>query len=101
MSSLPFSPAVPAGAAAHHAERARPSPRRLSAASLLAISWLAPALLVLIWELAARAGQVSPQVLPAPSKIAATAWSLIQQGRLISDLFTSLLHILGVVSGDD
>lgn len=92
MSSLPFSPAVPAGAAAHHAERARPSPRRLSAASLLAISWLAPAVLVLIWELAARAGQVSPQVLPAPSKIAATAWSLIQQGRLISDLFTSLLR---------
>ncbi|MEG0003191.1 MAG: ABC transporter permease subunit [Comamonas sp.] len=92
MSSLPFSPAVPAGAAAHHAERARPSPRRLSAAALLAISWLAPALLVLIWELAARAGQVSPQVLPAPSKIAATAWDLIQQGRLISDLFTSLLR---------
>lgn len=92
MSSLPFSPAVPAGAAAHHAERARPSPRRLSAAALLAISWLAPALLVLIWELAARAGQVSPQVLPAPSKIAATAWGLIQQGRLINDLFTSLLR---------
>ncbi len=31
-------------------------------------------------------------MLPAPSKIANTAWDLIQQGRLISDLFTSLLR---------
>lgn len=92
MSSIPFSPAAPAGTSVHSARRARPAPRRLSPGALVAISWLAPVLLALIWELAARAGQVSPQVLPAPSKIAATAWDLIQQGRLISDLLTSLLR---------
>lgn len=92
MSSLPFSATVPAGATVHSTQRARLAPRRLGPGALAAISWLAPVLLVLVWELAARAGQVSPQVLPAPSKIANTAWDLIQQGRLISDLFTSLLR---------
>ncbi|MBV8620067.1 MAG: ABC transporter permease subunit [Curvibacter sp.] len=51
-----------------------------------------PVLLLLIWEAAARLGGLSPQVLPAPSKVALTAWKLILQGRLLSDLGASLLR---------
>jgi len=59
---------------------------------LALLSWAVPLLLVLVWELAARAGWLSPQVLPAPSKVAQTAWALIGQGRLLSDLGASLLR---------
>lgn len=61
-------------------------------AGLALLSWAVPLLLVLVWELAARAGWLSPQVLPAPSKVAQTAWGLIGQGRLLSDLGASLLR---------
>ena len=73
-------------------QAAYPGRRRLGPRALLAVSWLAPLVLVLLWEIFARAGSLSPQVLPAPSKVAATAWQLIQQGRLISDMATSLLR---------
>ena len=49
-------------------------------------------MVVVVWEVLARAGFLSPQVLPAPSKVAATAWQLIQEGRLVSDLATSLVR---------
>jgi sulfonate transport system permease protein len=75
-------------------------PLVLSARSYILLSWLAPVLLVLAWELFARLGALSPQVLPAPSKVLATAWNLIQQGRLISDLGASLLRaIAGFIIG--
>jgi len=51
-----------------------------------------PALVLAVWEILARAGLLSPQVLPAPSKVGATAWGLIGQGRLLSDMGTSLLR---------
>ncbi|MGF6528712.1 sulfonate transport system permease protein [Variovorax sp. PvP013] len=70
----------------------RPARRALSPRRLLLISWLVPALLVAAWELAARAGHLSIHVLPAPSKVVATAWRLIQDGRLIGDMATSLLR---------
>jgi sulfonate transport system permease protein len=60
--------------------------------NLLLLSWLVPAGVLIVWELAARAGYLSPQVLPAPSKVAATAWKLILEGRLISDMGASLLR---------
>jgi len=61
-------------------------------AALRLLSWAVPVLLLLIWEAAARLGGLSPQVLPAPSKVALTAWKLILQGRLLSDLGASLLR---------
>jgi sulfonate transport system permease protein len=60
--------------------------------SLILISWLAPAVLVIIWECLARAGWISPQVLPAPSKVVATAMKLATTGSLLSDLGVSLLR---------
>ncbi len=80
-------------AAASAAERpARRVPRVPSARSLFLISWAAPLALLLLWEAFARAGVLSPQVLPAPSKVLQTALKLIGQGRLLSDLGASLLR---------
>ncbi|MBP0597597.1 ABC transporter permease subunit [Herbaspirillum sp. LeCh32-8] len=85
--SAPVSPAAPAAAPEKSAVRAGPGPR-----ALFLISWLAPLALLLAWEAFARAGVLSPQVLPAPSKVFVTAWNLIGQGRLLSDLGASLLR---------
>ena len=59
---------------------------------LLLLSWLAPAALVIVWELLARAGWLSPQVLPAPSKVIATAVKLATKDTLLNDLGVSLLR---------
>ncbi|ANB77411.1 ABC transporter permease [Paraburkholderia phytofirmans OLGA172] len=63
------------------------SPRRLNI-----ISWSVPLVLLLIWEFFARIGLLSPQVLPAPTKIFHTAITLIAHGRLLSDMAVSLLR---------
>lgn len=59
---------------------------------LLLLSWLAPTALVIVWEILARAGWISPQVLPAPSKVVATAIKLATSGSLLNDLGVSLLR---------
>jgi len=90
--------AVPAPAVAA-ALAARPR-RVLGERGYVVLSWIAPVLLLLVWECCARLGKLSPQVLPAPSKVLLTAWDLIQQGRLLSDLGASLLRaIAGFVIG--
>ena len=65
---------------------------RLGRRGLQALSWLAPVALVVVWELLARAGWLSPQVLPAPSKIVRTAIKLATAGSLLNDLGVSLLR---------
>ncbi|WP_315705786.1 MULTISPECIES: ABC transporter permease subunit [unclassified Bradyrhizobium] len=66
--------------------------RALSPQALQALSWLAPVLLIVIWEAAAQGGYLSPQVLPAPSKVVRTAFKLTTQGTLLNDLGVSLLR---------
>ncbi|HTR10629.1 MAG TPA: ABC transporter permease subunit [Paraburkholderia sp.] len=56
------------------------------------LSWAIPALIVVLWELAARAGWITAQVLPAPSSVASTAWSLAVSGDLFVHLSVSLLR---------
>ncbi len=85
-------PAAGADSASAAPETTPHSPRVLSARSLFFISWTAPLVLLLAWEALARAGVLSPQVLPAPSKVLQTALNLIAQGRLLSDLGASLLR---------
>jgi sulfonate transport system permease protein len=60
------------------------------ARSLGPLSWLAPLLLLSVWELSARFGGLSPHILPAPSKIVLTAAKLIGNGSLVDDLGISL-----------
>jgi sulfonate transport system permease protein len=90
--NLPLPTAPAAAVPATKPPSPRRAPRLLSRHQLLLISWLVPTLMLVVWELAARAGYLSIHVLPAPSKVAATAWGLIQEGRLISDMGTSLLR---------
>ncbi|TBN51885.1 ABC transporter permease subunit [Hansschlegelia quercus] len=59
---------------------------------MLALSWVAPVLLLLVWEALCRSGYVAPQILPAPSKVALTAWKLASTGSLFHDLGVSLLR---------
>ncbi|WP_244549158.1 ABC transporter permease subunit [Bradyrhizobium canariense] len=59
-----------------------------------ALSWLAPIALVIAWELLAQAGWLSPQVLPAPSKVVKTAIKLAATGSLLNDFGVSLLRAI-------
>jgi sulfonate transport system permease protein len=73
-------------------DRSLASASRLGARSLQLLSWLAPVLLVIVWEWLAQAGWLSPQVLPAPSKVMRTAFKLATTGTLLNDLGVSLLR---------
>lgn len=68
------------------------SRRAISPVVLQGLSWLAPVLLVVIWEVLAQRGALSPQVLPAPSRIVLTAFKLATRGTLLNDLGVSLLR---------
>ncbi|VIO70852.1 Putative aliphatic sulfonates transport permease protein SsuC [Bradyrhizobium ivorense] len=67
-------------------------PFEIGRRGLQLLSWLAPVVLVIVWELLAQAGWLSPQVLPAPSKVVRTAFKLISTGSLLNDLGVSLLR---------
>jgi sulfonate transport system permease protein len=78
----------------HGISSSSPQKRTLTIGSrgLQALSWLAPVALVVIWELTAQAGWLSPQVLPAPSKVIKTAIRLATAESLLNDLGISLLR---------
>ncbi|WP_210255213.1 ABC transporter permease subunit [Ancylobacter pratisalsi] len=70
-----------------------PSPGfRLGQNGLVALSWLVPVLLLVTWEVLARLGWIEPHLLPAPSKVALTAYKLTVSGTLLHDLAVSLLR---------
>lgn len=58
----------------------------------LALSWLAPAAVILVWEALARSGWIPPHVMPAPSAVVATGIRLALSGALLHDLGISLLR---------
>jgi sulfonate transport system permease protein len=68
----------------------RVSTRRPDRLALL--SWCVPLLVLIVWESAARLGEVPPHLLPAPSKVGRTAIKLIADGSLLQDLGISLLR---------
>ena len=80
------------GVASQSSDKPLASPNRLGARGLQLLSWLAPVLLVIVWESLAQAGWLSPQVLPAPSKVIRTAYKLATTGTLLNDLGVSLLR---------
>lgn len=72
-----------------------PAPRaNLTTQELTLISWLIPIGLVVAWETAARLGYLSPQILPAPSRVVASAYKLATAGTLLRDLGASLLRAM-------
>ncbi|TGE01288.1 ABC transporter permease subunit [Methylobacterium nonmethylotrophicum] len=74
--------------AAPHAARSRPWSER----ELVVLSWLAPLAFALAWEAFCRFGGVNRQVVPAPSAVLATAWTLAADGSLFVHLGYSLLR---------
>ncbi|MFM0204104.1 ABC transporter permease subunit [Paraburkholderia fungorum] len=56
------------------------------------LSWIVPAMLLVLWQVASRVGLITPQVLPAPSSVAATALDLARNGDLFVHLGVSLLR---------
>ncbi|MFG1673666.1 ABC transporter permease [Micromonospora sp. NPDC049282] len=79
----------------------RPAPRRPRAAT--ARRWrrlVSPLALVLAWEVAARAGLLPAEKLPAPSTVLATGWRLAADGTLGVHLRDSLTRAaLGLLVG--
>jgi sulfonate transport system permease protein len=84
---------------------ARRKPGRLSLAEPVAFGpLLGPFLLLLAWSTGSAAGLIDSRVLSAPWTTAATAWSLVLDGRLGADLAISALRAAegfswGVVAG--
>jgi sulfonate transport system permease protein len=66
------------------------TPFAFSRRGLQLLSWLAPVILLVVWEVLAQAGWLSPYVLPAPSKVVRTALKLATTGTLLNDLGVSL-----------
>ncbi len=54
-----------------------------------ATGWLLPALILAGWEVAARVGLISANVLPAPSAVAEAFWRLLLSGELIANIGVS------------
>lgn len=71
---------------------ARSTRPALGERQLQSLSWVTPVGILLMWEVASRAGLIAPQVLPAPSSVAQTAWDLIASGDLGLHLGASLLR---------
>ena len=68
----------------------RKAPFEFSRRGLQLLSWLAPVVLLIVWEVLAQAGWLTPQILPAPSKVIKTAFKLATAGSLLNDLGVSL-----------
>ncbi|ESZ50800.1 ABC transporter permease subunit [Mesorhizobium sp. RSR565B] len=58
------------------------------------IGWLLPALVIIGWEAASRAGVMPANVLPAPSAVAEAFWRLTLSGELIQNISVSTLRAL-------
>src|ERR1700743_2136097 len=69
-----------------------PGTRTSKSAAYRWLSWTIPAIVVLLWEAAARFGLIAPQVLPAPSRVFETAVTLARNGDLFVHLGVSLLR---------
>jgi sulfonate transport system permease protein len=54
-----------------------------------AAPWIAPLVILLAWEIAARSGLLSTRVLPEPLAVVKAAWSLIQSGEMWADVKVS------------
>jgi sulfonate transport system permease protein len=77
-----------------------------------ALSWLAPALILIVWEASACSGVLSARLLPAPSAVAVAFWLSLRDGTLIANTLISteralkglliggsIGFVLGVVNG--
>lgn len=67
--------------------------RRASRFSDRGIGLILPIILLLAWELCSRTGVFPPNLLPAPSTVALTLWSLLISGELFAHIGTTLYRV--------
>jgi NitT/TauT family transport system permease protein len=61
---------------------------------------VSPVFLIGLWELAARLGLIDVRFFPAPSKVFAVMWSLIENGMLVTNVWASLQRLFwGILWG--
>jgi len=83
--------ALPVGAAGSARHRRSAETAAAPAwARRLGLRLLSPLCILLIWELASRAGLVSSTIIAAPSQIGSTLWELLRSGELAGHLLVSL-----------
>lgn len=70
----------------------------LALAHRLALRLASPLCILLLWELASRAGLVGGHIIAAPSQIGATLWELLRSGELADHLLVSLGRSLAGLS---
>lgn len=89
------------GAAAGRVDSAGRSRRRLGPGKQIPFGFaLGPGLVIGIWVIGAAVGAFDPETLPAPWTVAQTAGDLIADGRLQSNLWTSLQRaVVGLALG--
>ena len=83
---------------------ARPAARRKWTTPDVVLRLLSPLVILLLWEIASRAGLIPARVIAAPSAIGETLWALIASGELVRHLLVSLQRAvtglsIGVVIG--
>ncbi|MDR2164542.1 MAG: ABC transporter permease subunit [Zoogloeaceae bacterium] len=78
--------------------RPRELGRTLALAYRLALRLASPLCILLLWELASRAGLVGSHIIAAPSQIGSTLWELLRSGELADHLLISLGRSLAGLS---
>ncbi|BDH46884.1 sulfonate ABC transporter [Salmonella enterica subsp. enterica serovar Choleraesuis] len=68
--------------------------RALERAGALILPWLLPAVLVVVWQVAASLGWISVRVLPSPAGVVEAGWRLILNGQLAEHLAISTWRAL-------
>jgi sulfonate transport system permease protein len=76
------------------------------------VPWLAPALILVVWQVLSMRGIIAARVLPAPLSVAEAGWNLLTEGNLLRDVgvsarraFAGLLiggsigFLLGLING--
>ncbi len=64
------------------------------------LPWLAPAALVLAWQVSSEAGWLNNRILPAPLAVLAAGWQLLESGEIWTHLHSSFVRVvLGFIIG--
>ncbi|WP_127088242.1 aliphatic sulfonate ABC transporter permease SsuC [Aquabacter cavernae] len=53
------------------------------------VGWILPLLLLVVWEVAARLGEIPKNILPAPSDVGAALWKLSVSGEIFRHIYVS------------
>ena len=59
------------------------------------VPWIVPGLVLVWWEVSARAGWLSSRILPEPLAVAEAAWGLMRTGEMWANVKVSTLRALG------